>query len=186
MSKRQYCPNCHYPQSVCVCDAVKPINNQTKIIVLQHPAEVKQAKNTVKLLTLGLTHCEVVIGEKAADFAQIKLYCEQQADEFAVLYPNKHSVELETHHCSIKPVRNLILLDGTWKKVYKIWQLNPWLHNLPSCHFANPPDSIYQRKTKLDYSLSTLEACSYALNLIEKTNYAPLMQLLRIRQSRGF
>ncbi|WP_416306741.1 tRNA-uridine aminocarboxypropyltransferase [Neptunicella sp. SCSIO 80796] len=186
MSKRQYCPKCLFPQSVCLCDALEPVDNKTNIVVLQHPSELKESKNTVRLMALVLRHCEVFVGETETDFAHIRQRCETQKIRSAVLYPNEKSVELESLNTETPVINHLILLDGTWKKTYKLWQLNPWLHNLPSWHFTKPSASIYQRKTNFQHSLSSLEACAYALNLIEHKNTDSLLQLLKTRQDRGF
>lgn len=185
MSERLYCNHCLFPQSVCLCDAIQPLENKVKVIVLQHPSESTHAKNTARLLKLGLKKCEVVCGESADDFSEIEHQAAQSAQDWAVLYPAKSSSLLSSKSNATPSPLNLILIDGTWKKAYKIWQLNPWLHSLNSYQLQIENPGIYQRKAKWQNSLSTLECCAFALNIIENLPKEPLLSLLKTRQQRG-
>lgn len=80
---------------------------------------------------------------------------------------------------------NLILLDGTWRKAKKMWMLNPWLHDLPSWHFGQPPENQYRmRKTNLEHSLSTLEAAAYGLDCLCHFDSAKLLKLFNAMQTQ--
>ncbi|MDN4502243.1 tRNA-uridine aminocarboxypropyltransferase [Alteromonadaceae bacterium BrNp21-10] len=185
MSKRLYCPQCQFPLKVCLCESIIPIDNSTRLIVLQHPSEVRMAKNTVRLLQLSLARVDVFSGESAKDFASLQTLFQHSITNTAVLYPHEQSLPLE-QHASIHNINTLIVIDGTWRKAYKIWQLNPWLWSLPSFHFEQAPNSNYQRVAKQPNSLSTLEATAYALSLIEQRNFQGLNQLQQARQQKGF
>ena len=182
-NKRSYCKNCGFPQSVCLCADVRPIVNRTRVIILQHPSERKIAKNTARLLQIGLTHCTLVVGETASDFAPLRTSLSANS---AVLYPSPSSMPLSPDSSPILPPESLIMLDGTWRKAYKLWQLNDWLHALPAYHLDNPPAGIYQRKAKQASQLSTLEACNLALHALEQTPTDNLLSLLKARQQKGF
>ncbi|MBC3766690.1 tRNA-uridine aminocarboxypropyltransferase [Neptunicella marina] len=184
MSKRLYCSQCLYPQSVCLCHAVQLDENKVKVIVLQHPSESAHAKNTARLLKLGLKHCEIICGESAADFNDIRQRVSQSPQDWAVLYPSQNSLQLSASHPAKSTPACLILLDGTWKKAFKIWQLNPWLHSLTCYQLQIDNPGIYQRKAKWQNSLSTLECCAFALDLFEGLSPTPLSKLLQVRQSK--
>jgi DTW domain-containing protein YfiP len=181
-SERQYCQNCSYPQSVCLCHALKPVVNNTRVFILRHPSETRQAKNTVPLLQLSLASIEVINGEQESDFKPIRDWCINNKEHVAVLYPNPDSQSLAgvrvENRCSLSAV---LLIDGTWRKVYKIWRSNPWLQQLNSFHLQDIP-SIYRRRANTGNSLSTLEATAGALRLIEGMDTKPLTELLRVRQ----
>jgi hypothetical protein len=78
-----------------------------------------------------------------------------------------------------RPKLNIILLDGTWRKAYKILQLNPWLLNLPSLHLTFEGKSQYTiRKSSRPDSLSTLEAAAYSLQALEpELDIAPIFKV---------
>lgn len=71
----------------------------------------------------------------------------------------------------------LILLDGTWKKAYKMWQLSTNLHTLTTVKLPEDLQGHYTiRKAPSDNSLSTVEAGFYALSLLEPDNdFSPLL-----------
>lgn len=156
--------------------------NDTRIFILRHPSETGQAKNTVPLLQLSLTNIEVLDGEQEEDFRQIKDWCINNKAHVAVLYPNENSHNLAAVSSeNIHSPATLLLIDGTWRKAYKIWQLNPWLHQLRSFHLQDMA-TIYQRRSRRGNGLSTLEATAEALKLLEDVETQPLIDLLKARQ----
>jgi DTW domain-containing protein YfiP len=67
----------------------------------------------------------------------------------------------------------LILLDGTWKKAYKMFKLSKNLCGLPQISLPEALASAGQyhiRKVAKKNALSSLEACCYALELFEKND----------------
>jgi DTW domain-containing protein YfiP len=187
--KRSYCSMCRYPQSVCICFAVEPVKCSQKIIVLQHPAESKHAKNSLRLLPLCLANLHIVIGESPTDFLQIAKACHLAPADFALFYPSDHSKDLEQHLSQFKLAmpQTLIFIDATWRKALKIWRLNPWLHTLNSWHFSTPPTSRYHiRKASVANSLSTLEAVAYALEQTQGIDCQPLHDIFSTMQKRVF
>ena len=178
MNKRSICATCLYPNNVCVCHAISPMTLPTNLLILQHPHETKQAKNTAKLIQLVSPECQIIVGETSEDFVDIRRAIEQQSHTPWVLYPNEASLPLESvaQQSSTERPQTLILIDATWRKAYKIWQSNPWLHTLPSWHFDQLPQGNYRvRKSKLPHSLSTLEAASHALTLLFGTDTQPML-----------
>lgn len=165
-SKRAYCPHCTYPLNACVCHALSPMTSITEVIVMQHPSEVNHAKNTVKLLTLALPQTQVFVGEKTEDFAELISYLASQSKPIYLVYPCETSQSAK--QANILPDCIIILLDGTWRKAYKLLQSNPWLHNFPALHLDAKNLSNYRiRKAKRADSLSTLEACAYLLQELD-------------------
>ncbi|BBM65251.1 hypothetical protein VYA_08010 [Vibrio alfacsensis] len=71
----------------------------------------------------------------------------------------------------------LILLDGTWKKAYKMWQLSTNLHGIPTVKLPEDLQGHYTiRKAPSENSLSTVEAGYYALSLLEPNkDFSPLL-----------
>ncbi|MFT6899556.1 MAG: DTW domain-containing protein YfiP [Paraglaciecola sp.] len=186
---RRYCPGCHYPATVCICDALHTLKARQKIIILQHPGEVKHAKNTTRLITLCMPDITVLRGEQPDSFSQLIKQCGKTPDRFALFYPSTSSkaVEDHSHQFALPNQKTLIFIDATWRKAFKIWQLNPWLRALPQWHFAAPPASSYRiRKTSVDNGLSTLEALAYTLSITEKLDCQPLLQSFAAMQEKVF
>ena len=175
--KRPVCPSCDFPVTTCVCSYLsQPLNNHIEVVILQHPSETKVAKNTAKLLTLQLQHIQLVVGETAADFSAVQSYLANR--KAALLYPNKHAQTLAAGAAEKLELDTIIILDGTWKKATRLYQTNLWLHALPSFSFDTHDQSKYTiRKSKHQFSLSTLEACARFLALVEGCDINPLLTL---------
>ncbi|WP_105199802.1 MULTISPECIES: tRNA-uridine aminocarboxypropyltransferase [unclassified Pseudoalteromonas] len=170
---RLLCSHCHYPPSSCVCPFVTKVNNRIKLWVLQHPHEQKQAKSTTPLLQLGLTNMQLCVGEHPEDFSEVRAIADKAC---ALLYPTDTAEPVE--QCTA-PIEHIIVLDGTWSKVHRLWQQNPWLHKLKALSFAQVPANRYHiRKANREQSLSTLEASAYCLAQLEGLDTHPLLHLL--------
>lgn len=191
MTQRAYCPQCQYPQSACLCAAVKPIYPQHQLLILQHPSEVTHTKNSVRLLKMAVPQTQIVVGETAADFAELR---QQLGDKPQVMlvYPADESADVSvTEQASSvavdrgnelgEQVNTLILIDGTWRKAYRMLCLNPWLLALPRLSLAVDNASAYCiRKAKRSDSLSTLEAAALALKQLEPAlDITPVTNLLQ-------
>jgi DTW domain-containing protein YfiP len=230
---RKLCNRCQRPEKACICAFTSEVENVIKVIVLQHPQEVKQTKGTISLLKNSLTRCEVIIGEyfseismeqKAekktkvnnnakSNIAQSEQADTQAADAFTasrrlkellennhclLLYPGEQAKVIEpdlvaslTRTQTTESIRKktlcLIVLDGTWKKAYRMFMLSPMLQALTQ---VTLPESIasagrYQiRKVTKKNALSSLEACCYALMLIE--NQGQLEAILDKSKSQNY
>lgn len=153
---------------------------------MQHPNEAKHAKNSARLIPLSMPSSMIYVGESAEDFAALRKQLLLQQARTCVFYPHPNSIELEQQieRYQAANYNTLIFIDATWRKAYKMWQLNTWLHNFPSWHFANPPSSQYKvRSTKLTNAISTLEAASYAMSLGHNVNTQPLLELFDAMQN---
>jgi DTW domain-containing protein YfiP len=186
---RIYCTGCHYPATVCICEALSTLSARQEIIILQHPAESKHAKNTARLITLCMPSVTVLCGEQSTSFSELINQCSKDPHRFALIYPSTSSKALEDHpqQFALPNQKTLIFIDATWRKAFKIWQLNPWLKAIPQWHFATPPATKYRiRKTSVDNGLSTLEALAYTLSVTEKLDCQPLLQSFAAMQDKVF
>ncbi|MDQ2043748.1 DTW domain-containing protein [Pseudoalteromonas sp. 20-92] len=175
---RTLCTHCNFALNTCICDAITNINNKVTVIILQHPSEEKTAKNTAKLLNLCLTDCQIIKGENNDDFAILKTL---PISSTVLLYPNENAINLDDNaeQPSVKNITHLIVVDGTWKKAYKILQLTTLLNQFKTVSFKQLPKNRYAiRKAPRADSLSTLEAVAHSLFLIEQLNPAPLYNTL--------
>lgn len=153
------------------------INNKTPVLVLQHPSEVHQTKGTVALLKRSLGSCQVLVGEDFSENTELnELLARYQA---LLLYPSEKSQDISIAVSSInqecsginqnKPPL-LIILDGTWKKAYRMFMLSKNLHSLIQIclpdYLANNGKYLIRKVAKKN-ALSSLEAACYALALLE-------------------
>ncbi|WP_077750879.1 tRNA-uridine aminocarboxypropyltransferase [Shewanella psychrophila] len=175
---RPICPKCHYPLKACLCESIAPMHVSTELIVLQDPSEVGHAKNSVRLLSLVIPKTQVLVGEGADDFSNLRQYLDASTKPVYLVYPCDKSKSAEEERFDDEVI--LLLLDGTWKKAYKLLQLNPWLLQYPSLHLDLQSGSNYTiRKASRSDSLSTLEAAAMMLKAIEpELSVIPLTRAL--------
>ncbi|WP_405632033.1 tRNA-uridine aminocarboxypropyltransferase [Pseudoalteromonas sp. Ld20] len=177
---RLLCTHCKFSLTTCLCEDISQLKNSIKVIILQHPSEIKVTKNTARLLSLSLTQCEIKVGESESDFTSI---LDLPIQTTALLYPDKTALLLDDSTTNIsqfsKTLTHLIVLDGTWKKAYKIMQMTPSLNAFQKVSFKEIPKNRYRiRKAPRLDSLSTLEAVAHSLALIESIDPQPLYTML--------
>ena len=178
---RTDCPRCAYPQQSCVCCAINETGYQTQIVVLQHPSEVKHAKNTARLISLVAPETETIVGETPKDFSAVRgrLLSNPNA---VILFPTTTSLALD-ESMDTMPIDTLIIIDGTWRKAKKIWLSNPWLHGMRVCHLKSPISSRYHiRSSRQPDGLASIEAAASALSQLGEGNTNALLDALMAMQ----
>lgn len=176
--RRPTCAACLRAQSACICAFVRRVQADAGLLVLQHPLEVANAKNSGRLLHLCVGGSTLAVGE-AFDPAQLHaqlhaggrepllLYPPTPADEAAGIAPPP---ELPRGLLAAPGRVRLVVLDATWRKSRKMLYLNPALQRLPRLALAEVPASGYRiRKAHAPHQLSTLEATACALAQLQGT-----------------
>ncbi len=178
---RQYCQRCCKAEKACICQWIQPVDTKAELIVLQHPTEVNRPIGTARILDLSLSNCQVFVGEDFSDNEALNRALTRRDIQWFVLYPGEDAqpvstlVEAKSQQPNFdheQPERiGFILLDGTWKKAFKMWQLSVCLHSLPTCLLDNAKAGRYQiRKSSKQAGVSTVEAGYYALKAVDPDN----------------
>jgi DTW domain-containing protein len=186
--RRAVCPRCLRPQATCLCALVRPTAHRTEVLVLQHPQEQRQAKNSVALLRLSLAHCEVVVGERFTPEALAALL-QRPGRDTRLLYPDvPASPTPPTPPAPPTPARpatsagmplRLVVLDATWRKSLRLLLEHPVLAAMPRLSLHAPAPTRYRaiRAARRADQVSTLEATVQALAMLEGPSFeaAPLL-----------
>jgi DTW domain-containing protein YfiP len=185
ISRRATCAACLRAESACICRFATPLASRVELLVLQHPLEVHNAKNSARLLHLCLVSSRLLVGEvfdaveldaalHAGGRTPLLLY-PQMPGEAALGLPAPPGVG---PGLLAQPDRlRLVLLDATWRKSRKMLYLNPSLQYLPRLALHDLPPSAYRiRKAHAPDQLSSMEAAAHALIQLENSpeHYAPL------------
>ncbi|NUU02771.1 tRNA-uridine aminocarboxypropyltransferase [Herbaspirillum robiniae] len=193
--RRQLCSRCQRAQTACICHWISPINSIFDVLILQHPMEAANAKNSARLLHLSLPSSRLAVGETfdpqeldallhgpssvpggtGGAVQPVLLYTEDAGTPAASRF-DARSMMVDGRR-KVERLR-LVILDGTWRKSRKMLFENPALHALPRLALQNTPLSQYTiRKAHKPEQLSTLEAAGYALMQLEKDSekYHPLL-----------
>ncbi|MBF7074523.1 DTW domain-containing protein [Glaciecola sp. MH2013] len=192
MSKRVSCERCHYPLKTCVCEALEPCKNMRKVILLQSKAESKSAKNTGRLLLLGLQNTCIIQSDNEQAMASLKNHCMAAPSRYALFFPSATSTPFELQVSRIAEAKqsaelldcHFVFIDSTWRKAKRLLLENEWLQQLNHYHFENDIQSKYRiRKTSVSNGISTLEAVAYAIETADSTDTSPLYDLFEKMQS---
>jgi len=176
---RTTCVRCWRPQATCLCALARPTAHCTEVLVLQHPQEQRQAKNSVALLRLSLAHCEVVVGERFAPEA-LQALLQRPGRDTLLLYPDVHAAPApRAPGTRAEAPLRLVVIDATWRKSLRMLLEHPALAALPRLSLDAPQPTRYRaiRAARRANQVSTLEATVQALALLEDPPFdaAPLL-----------
>jgi DTW domain-containing protein YfiP len=187
IARRATCAACLRAQTACICRFVSPVASSVELLVLQHPLEVGNAKNSARLLHLCLPGSRLLAGE-TFDHAELDAALHADGRTPLLLYPETPGEAalglpappaIDAASLARPAGLRLVLLDATWRKSRKMLYLNPSLQRLPRLALQGLPPSAYRiRKAHAPDQLSSLEAAAYALSQLENrpAHYAPLFE----------
>lgn len=175
-TKRPRCTICLRAQSACICRWITPVQAHAALLVLQHPLEVANAKNSARLLHLSVAGSVLAVGEAfgpgeldallhADGRVPVLLYPDTPGDAGLPAPPSFEALAAER--------LRLVVLDATWRKSRKMLYLNPALQRLPRLALVDVAPSNYRiRKAHAPHQLSSLEAAARALAQLEGNDAA--------------
>jgi len=138
--------------------------------ILQDPSEEKKAIGTARILDLSLQASKISVGECFDE----NLF---DLDNSFLVFPSEEALPVES--LNINKNSQFILLDGSWKKAYKLLISHPFLQTLPKVSIRNvDKKSEYRiRKSPRQDGLSTVEAGYYLLSELENNSekFQPLL-----------
>ena len=191
---RATCYRCFWPQSLCWCASVTPMETRTRFVFLMHPKEFKQEKAATGRLThLCLARSEVHMGIAFDDHAAVQALLADPAHHCVLLYPGRDAIDLSSvalhndprhdEFLAVARRRTLLvfIIDATWALGRKLLKLSPSLQRLPRIMFTPAAPSRYVIKQQPHAAcLSTLEATHELLLALERAglDHYPLPQQL--------
>ena len=180
---RLYCDQCRYPRNTCLCQFVEPIELPVRVIVIQHGKEASHAKNTIRLAKLVSPQIEVVNTDEEDVVNNLLAMLIQ--DNSLLVYPSESSSPIEEINLHNQLFDTIIILDGSWRQAYSIWQSFPKMRKLQQVHFKNPPTQKYRiRKSKKQSQLSSIEALAYSVDVLTKIDTSAYLQIFEHMQER--
>ncbi|WP_221800793.1 tRNA-uridine aminocarboxypropyltransferase [Oceanobacter mangrovi] len=182
MSKRQICSGCDRPASVCLCSAISRVTPALQLIIWQDKDEARHRLSTAPLLHKSIVGSRLLVADQ---LVPEELLGPDWRAQTMLLFPLEHKPALTNEQLlddqGLPQRQQLLLLDGTWRKVKRLLLLNPWLNELP--HLALQPEQTSRyapvRKSPRDDGLSTLEAAVIALNQLHpQQDFTPVTRVL--------
>jgi hypothetical protein len=179
------CPHCAKSPSLCVCDAVVPVDTRISLLILQHPQEQDRQLGTARLAHRALKNSTFKIGlswpslskalgreAEAADWAVLHLgaaTADMPGDREVVVLDKKGN-PLPDQDRALAGIRGVVIFDGSWAQAKTLWWRNAWV--LKGRRLALNPKtaSLYGklRREPRREALSTIEAAGLTLARLER------------------
>lgn len=192
--KRARCAVCLRAQSACICQWITRVEPRTALLVLQHPLEVNNSKNSARLLHLSVPGSVLAVGE-SFEAAELDALLHADGRMPVLLYPDTESDASLPLPPPFLPQDagglRLVVLDATWRKSRKMLYRNPALQMLPRLALREVAPSNYRiRKAHAPHQLSSLEAATLALAQLEGegASFQPLLDAFEgfVQQQAAF
>jgi DTW domain-containing protein len=185
------CYRCFWPQPLCWCASLKPMETRTRFLFLMHPKEYKQEKaGTGRLTQLCLSHSSLHMGMEVGEDDEVGELLKEDRYCPVLLYPGADAVNLSNKGASAASLSLggktllVVILDATWSGARKMLRLSPGLRQLPRVMFTPREPSRYVIKQQpQEGCLSTLEATHELLTVLEERGldrYPDPAQLLSV------
>ena len=169
-NQREICYKCYRPKTSCLCEhTIKPIDTNTKFVILMHPKEYRKTKNgTGHITNKSLQNCEVYVGIDFTNHNRVNELLNDTTYQAFILYPDINSIKLNTQKLPNEKKALIFIIDSTWPCSKKILRLSKNLHDLRKISFEHNKSSQFKIKTQPNqYCLSTIES---TLCLLEQLN----------------
>src|ERR1035437_8219544 len=139
---RVMCYKCFWPQSLCWCPTLRPMETRTRFVFLMSPKEFKQEKaGTGRLTHLCLPNSRLRMGEGFDADEEVQELIHDPQNYPVLLYPGLTARNLSKGDLTTADLggRRLVvfLIDATWGGARKTPRLSPSLHRLP--RIISPP-----------------------------------------------
>jgi DTW domain-containing protein YfiP len=179
------CPRCDKRPALCVCDAVAPLDNRIRVLILQHPQEQDRALGTARLTAVHFRHAILKVGLSWPSLTKI-LGSPTDPQRWAVLYlgsakaaslaPDRDIVVLNRkgeperdQDGLLRDIEGVVLLDGNWSQAKALWWRNPWMLKCRRVILGPKRPSRYGklRREPRREGLSTIEAAAMLVSRLE-------------------
>ena len=177
-TSREVCYHCYRPQSSCVCEHIKPIQTNTRFIILMHPKEYRKTKNTTGHLThQSLENSQLFIGINFLQHRAINEIVDNETNECFLLYPSNDAIKL--NHEKLQSKKNIVIfiIDSTWACSRKILRENTFFKSMQKISFQHNLRSQFHIKTQPhEQCLSTIESTLCVLELLNQQGLETIKQ----------
>ncbi len=169
ISPKESCPRCRRPRNQCFCGKITCVENETAVLILQHPRERNKLLNSARLSAEALCNCALrtglswpnlsaALGQRTNPSSWGVLYLDPHAASDRPLFVrNRKNQPVE----ALEAIAGIVVLDGSWKQAKSMWWRNPWLLKLNRIHL-NPREPSVRRQSR-NQALSTAESIAFAL-----------------------
>ncbi|TKI05288.1 tRNA-uridine aminocarboxypropyltransferase [Martelella alba] len=141
------CDACLLPESLCLCDHIKPETARSRFCLLMFDTEPLKPSNTGRLIADILPDTQAFLWSRAAPAAAMLAAVNDGGRQPYVVFPARQADVDRTVVNHIDPNGRpplFILLDGTWPEAGKMFRKSPYLSPFPVLSLDLTTRSRYQ------------------------------------------
>lgn len=167
------CQRCWVVEAFCVCGLTPQVPTLTEVLVVRHERESWKSTGTARIAALAMPKLRLLDFTENSEPAKSELPREVGPGAH-LLFPTEEGAAWDGAQ-----VKKLIVLDGTWRQVRRMYAKLPALHGVPKLALPEQAARVLRlRESKFEAGRSTLEAIAEAIALLEGPQVAaPLHQL---------
>lgn len=167
------CQRCWVVEAFCVCGLTPKVDTLTEVLVVRHERESWKSTGTARIAALAMPKLRLLDFTESSEPAKTQLPSEVGPGTH-LLFPSDEAAPWDG-----SAVKKLIVLDGTWRQVRRMYAKLPALHAVPKLVLPEQAARVLRlRESKFEAGRSTLEAIAEAIALLEGAEVAaPLHQL---------
>ena len=160
-----------------MCGLTPQVPTLTEVLVVRHERESWKSTGTARIAALAMPKLRLLEFTENSEPAKSELPREV-TEGTHLLFPSDEAAPWDGA-VRTRPVKKLIVLDGTWRQVRRMYAKLPALHAVPKLALPEQAARVLRlRESKFEAGRSTLEAIAEAIALLEGPAVAaPLHQL---------
>ena len=138
------------------------MRTRTEVLVVRHERESWKSTGTARIAALAMPNARIMDFGENSEPARSTLPTELDLGTF-LLFPSDQPAPWDG-----TVVKKLVLLDGTWRQVRRMYTKLPSLHAVPKLALPQKALRVLRlRDSKFEAGRSTLEAIAEAIALLE-------------------
>lgn len=180
------CPRCWILESFCICSSLPVVATRTEVVVVRHERESFKSTGTARIAALAMPRLRLLTYGENSEPARSELAAEVGVGTHLLFPTEEHAPWDGT------VVTRLVVLDGTWRQVRRMYARLPPLHPAPKLALPEKATRVLRlRDSKFEAGRSTLEAIAEAIALLEGDAMAAPLHALhaayveRVFRARG-
>lgn len=167
------CQRCWILGQHCICSQLPTVPTRTQTLVVRHERESWKSTGTARIAALAMPSLRILDFTENSEPAKSQLPNEVGPGTH-LLFPTEESAPWDG-----SAVTQLVVLDGTWRQVRRMYAKLPALHALPKLALPQKLTRVLQlRESKFEEGRSTLEAIAEAIALLEGEGVAAPLHAL--------
>lgn len=167
------CPRCLLHVPLCLCAELPRIEVETRVVLVPHAVEWRQASNTGRVAMLTLSDAELAVWGKRGEPLDPSRLAAPESTRTVLLFPSDGAPSLAPRDDG-RPVR-LLVPDGTWRQGRRIARKLSTLPHVERARVAAPPQRTLRKRPSED-RLGTGEAIAAALEALGEVDAATALR----------